>query len=192
MFFNEFLMASEITVTTPIFYTWVLKHIYVPVIIALIASALWAWWFYKKKPNLEIYDLKLDETKSKKQFLKVDVKNISSEDAFNINIEICVVAGSCTYHFKIDRNYFLILPKMNNKDGDDSHRTFKAINLDEMTIDTYWGKDKYDWNSFIKSYIKNKSNFIRVRVYAIHGYSGFGKAFQTKFKYNGNQFKKIN
>jgi formaldehyde-activating enzyme involved in methanogenesis len=142
---------------------------------------------YLLKPNLEIKELTLD-TLNNEPCIKVKVINQQCcFDAINVNIEMCVIEARNTYHFEIDKSDFLIIPHNENKEKDneekdDNYRNFKAINLYKTTREAYW-KNK-DFSSFIEEKVKIQNAIVRVRVYATHEYSGFGRAFKQKFIYD--------
>ena len=129
---------------------------------SILSTLLGAVILYLLKPNLDIEKLYIEEGK-----IKVKVVNKGCSAAINLKVEVCTVKGKdITNHFEIDREDFLILPHT-KKAPDEKNRIFKA-KLD--------GK--------IEEKIKEPDTSIRVRVYAAHAYSGFGKVFQKKFQYN--------
>jgi len=92
--------------------------------------------------------------------IPIKVKNEKfCSDAINLNIEVCSVSSDdTTKHLKIDKDDFIILATK-------QCRIFKA----------YWTFDNPE---------KLEEGYLRIRVHATHSYSGFGKAFEQKFKYD--------
>jgi hypothetical protein len=66
-----------------------------------------------------------------------------------------------------------MIPKKDN-------RVFQSYGLAE-SAKTY---DQKPFKDFIKEIVENEYVTFRVRVHANHSYSGFGKAFEAKFKYD--------
>ena len=91
-------------------------------------------------------------------------------DAINLNMEVCTVnSRNQTFHLSVDKQDFIILP---SKD----FRVFKVECPQE-----------------IQEKLKETGAILRVRVHAAHSYSGFGKAKQQNFRYDGqdNKFTRI-
>jgi hypothetical protein len=87
----------------------------------------------------------------------------------NIKIEICTVSRiEKTHHFDIDKENFLFLPINDN-------RLFKTTDL------TPQKEEK----------IKNNTLNIRVRYYAAHSFTGFGRTFGAEFSYDAKTGKFI-
>jgi hypothetical protein len=146
---------------------------------SLIVTVLWTLILYWLRPKLTIDDLTIDNN-----HLKVKVSNVRNcSDAINVNVEICVEEDNdYTYHLEIDKSDFLIIPRNDN-------RVFQAIDLIDTTKKEYWDGKNFD--TFIEEKIKNSSNTVRVRAYATHSFSGFGRAFEQKFQYNAGKFDKV-
>jgi len=136
---------------------------------------------YKLKPKLGIKSCELEEGT-----LKIGVKNKGRYNAINLKFEVCAINNkNQTFHFKSDRDEFLILPGC-RKCNNDTVRYFKIRKLAESAeyyID--------DFNSLINLLIEPTNNFkIRVRFHAAHEYSGFGKSFEQYFVFSNGLFIK--
>ena len=129
--------------------------------------------------------MKIDSIAKYGNTINIKVINLGGTDAVNIRIEACCLQNSNkTYHFEIDREDFLILPKR-NKDVNICSRIFKINDISNRT------KKYTDYPTVLNMLEKN--NFIfRVRVHAYHSLSGFGKAFEQHFKWAENKFIEIN
>ena len=111
-----------------------------------------------------------------KKVIKVPVQNLCKRKAaINLRTEICIVQGKYTYHFDLDRQDFIILPKRWSN-NDSYERTYIAYKLTEFTS-RRTGKNFED----IIDLLKNNNSYIRVRVHAGHEFTGFGRAFSAKF-----------
>jgi len=153
-------------------------------LIGLLFTAIWPFILYILKPKLEIQSVEIKDMQGK--CLAVTVVNIGNSDAVNLHMEICAKKGAYTYHLDIDNDDFIILPKKTNKTAEGEYeRTFKSYDIASFTRRYY--KDTFD--NFIKLIQKDESEFIlRIRIHANHSFSGFGRAFEKKFKYiNGFQ-----
>ena len=113
---------------------------------------------YTLKPKLKIEIDKGIENQSIN--IRVINKRCSS-GAMNLNMEVCTVRSiDKTKHLKIEKEDFLILPSKDN-------RVFNAECLPK-----------------IEEKLKQTGTILRVRVYATHSLTGFGKAFEQKFMYD--------
>ena len=98
--------------------------------------------------------------------IRIKVVNKSRySGATNLNIEACTIDSGQTYHLKIDKEDFLILPQ-----GDS--RVFKI----KCTQD-------------IESRLKKAGVVFRVRVHSTHSFTGFGKAIEQRFRYDKEKNK---
>ena len=144
-------------------------------------NAIWSFLLYLLKPELEISSIEEDKSK---ELLKIKVVNKGVFNAINLRIEACIVQSSYTYHLELDRDDFLILPPKDFRtfQADDiTAPTKRIMNMDINTKDNVLERSKIN------------KNYIRIRVHATHEYSGFGKAFESKFKWEvtENKFLKI-
>ncbi len=115
----------------------------------------------------------------------VKIKNRGCFSAINIRIEVCVVRNNDknTYHYNLDMNDFLILPRFNKENDKVSERVFKTNGLsDAIRVTTL---------EEVNDYLKENGSYLRVRIHGYHEFSGFGKAFEAKFSYNNGMFNKI-
>ena len=152
-------------------------------------------WYDKEDENKKEKinnDLINDKAKEKnvlvkqKQVIKVPIQNLCKRKAaINLRTEICVVLGKFTYHFNLDRQDFIILPKRWST-NDSSERTYIAYELTEFTS----RRTEKTFEDVI-NLLKNNNSFIRVRVHAGHEFKGFGRAFNAKFCLNnGSKFER--
>ncbi|MCL2413600.1 MAG: hypothetical protein FWC98_05645 [Bacteroidales bacterium] len=147
--------------------------------IAIIWTSIWTLILYKFKPKLKIEVVGGIE----KHKIRIKITNENRRfDAINLNIEVCTVKKEETYHLKIDKEDFLILPHKNSELYS-NHRIFKAK----------W-KDKNDRKKGeLERKLKEKGVKLRVRIHSTHSFTGFGKAEGECFEYdeNANSFKNI-
>lgn len=149
-------------------------------LIISIVALLWSLTYILIKPRL-----KIDVTCLIENQLSIKIINEGFGTAINLKIESCIIDCSAkTYHLDIDRtDFIMLLPK---RKGNNS-RTFKTRGFSESALDFIKNKD-----TTIEDMIKTH-NKIRVRVHSEHGFTGFGKAVEQKFKYcnSNNEFIKI-
>jgi hypothetical protein len=144
--------------------------------LSFLATVIWSRILYTFKPKLTIQNIDIIEN----NHIKIDIKNKSNRfDAVNIRVEACVVENGYTYHVDIDRTDFLMLPKKDN-------RCFQSYSLSQSAKKYY--EKSFDF--FMKEKIRNKNTIFRVRVYANHSFSGFGKVIEEKYQYD-EELKKI-
>ena len=136
---------------------------------------------YTLKPNLIIESVKKEGDE-----LKINVVNKGCFDAINLKIEACIVqSDNYTYHLKIDKDDFIILPSYKKRNFTENLRTFKIDDILPSAL------KHSNYQEIIKKLTEDGENhLLRVRLHANHEYSGFGKAFESKFKWE-NKFTKI-
>ena len=83
-------------------------------------------------------------------------------DAINVQIEVALLSNTESKHLQIDKPNFLILP---HQCSSDNSRVFKAIISDP-----------------------SDERALRVRIYAQHQFTGFGKSFEKSFKKLNNTY----
>lgn len=112
--------------------------------------------------------------------------------ATNIRIEAAALFGEKTYHLDFDRFDFIMLsPKTNKTDETPYKRSFLACCVNKQTINMTGWQDN-GIRDFYELLLNNPEAYLRVRVHASHGFTGFGKAFEEKFKMKPNgSFEKI-
>lgn len=139
----------------------------------------------KKGKNEESTNVELN----KKVVIKVKVYNMSKcWSAINLRTEICIVHGKYTYHFDLDRQDFIILPKRGSL-TDSNERTYICYKLNDFTA----RRTCYTTCNQMLEYLKNKNYYFRVRVHATHEFTGLGRAFDAKFeRLSENKFLRIN
>ena len=150
---------------------------YIMLLIGFLLSVFWTVFFiYKLKPNLEITYAKLEGDK-----IKTRIQNNGRFRAVNLQIEICKIRqdnkNEITDHYQIDREDYLILPSKRKSEKSENFRDFKTNKLIKKSGDIISA---------------NKSDTIlRIRLYATHEFSGFGKAFEQRFKQENDIFLKV-
>lgn len=135
---------------------------------------------YYFKPRIKLGEVKIDNGK-----VKIPVINKSCCYAVtNVLIEATFMTNK-TFHLKLDRNHFILIPKDNN--GQDNPRVFQARNFEDTTLEMMNPNESFD------NIITNKLEGIRlrVRIHANHEFTNFGKAFEFNYRYNNGQFTEI-
>jgi len=139
--------------------------------LGFILSVIWTYILYKLKPKLDISTVETD-----KKVLQITITNKGCFAATNLQIESCTIKvkndKDVTHHFTFKNKDFLVLPKRKSKTDQSYFRVFCTT----------------DFNSEL---IGPNPVTLRVRLFATHEYSGFGKAFEQNFLWKGNQFEKI-
>lgn len=150
-------------------------------ILSVAASGCWAMLLCSLRPNLEIKIDELNKSTSKKIYVKVT--NNGCSDAVNLRIEAAFVKKDekkdITYHLKPNMEDFLILPSKRHSVSKENFRIF--------SIKDKKGKKFEDATKCIT----DKKGTLRIRVHAYHSFSGFGKAFEQKFKCDFTDEKNI-
>ncbi|MCX6171789.1 MAG: hypothetical protein NT048_02995 [Flavobacterium sp.] len=117
------------------------------------------------------------------------VNNSSCFMATNIIIEAAIISNNQTFHFKLDRDKFILVPRKCKKCNNEQNiRSFYALDFEEVTISLMGGVNSY--LQIINNIPENIT--LRVRVHANHEFTNFGKAFEFNYKYNNGHFIKIN
>lgn len=109
--------------------------------------------------------------------------------ATNVIIEAALIKGNLTYHFLLDRDEFILIPKkcvccpikVNE-------RFFQTMDFDNnMRLLT----GRNDAFHIVLNDIMEEDTKLRVRIHANHEFTNFGKAFEFNFKYKNENFIKI-
>jgi hypothetical protein len=117
------------------------------------------------------------KNKTQKKVIKITVKNLCRRKAaINLRTEICVVHGKYTYHFDLDRQDFIMLPKRWSH-NDSSERTYICYKLAEFTSK----RTGYNSVECLIDLLNESNSYIRVRIHASHEFTGFGRVFNNKF-----------
>jgi len=141
---------------------------------------VWTWILYLLRPNLLI-----ESVQEKDDKLKINIINSGRSNAVNLKIEACVIKNGFTYHLKLDVNDFIILPPKKKTESDAHYRIFKIDDISDSAT------EYTNFTEIMQKLTEEGSDYIlRVRLHANHEYSGFGKAFESKFKWE-NKFIKI-
>lgn len=140
-------------------------------ILGFLLSVFWTYLLYKLKPNLDISSVETDG-----KILRITITNKGCFAATNLQVEACTIKEKndkdVTYHFTFNKGDFLFLPNRKEKTDQSYFRVF-------CTAD------------FKSELIGQNPVTLRVRIHATHEFSGFGKAFEQNFLWNGCQFMKI-
>ena len=162
--------------------TELLKNEWIILYIGLFFTAIWPIVLYFLKPRLEIQSVEIIDMNG--ECLAINIVNRGSRAAVNLQIEVCVLEdNNYTYHLEIDKDDFIILPAW-KPTGSSHERKFKSYDIASFTKRYFNGT----FSALLQTIRENPEILIRIRVHANHSYSGFGKAFEKKFKYlNGFQ-----
>lgn len=151
-------------------------------IILFLGTFFWSTILYLIRPNLKIEKIVVINENGK-DGLKIKVKNNGLFfNVTNLKVEACIVVRRQTCHLILDRYDFIILPSKKG-DTDFHERDFKTIGLENSGYEDGIGNTITNEN-----YVSNLKLYddyeIRIRVHANHSLSGFGKAFEKKFKWD--------
>jgi hypothetical protein len=109
----------------------------------------------------------------------------------NINIEVAVLINNFTYHLKTDRDTFLMLaPKKNLEiNKTDYERVFRIVDVEDFTKSIALNCQNLD---DVTQLLENEKAYLRIRVYAQHEFTGFGKVFESHFQLSkeNNEFQR--
>lgn len=152
------------------------------VLSSLVTSVIWTMVLYRLRPKLQVESVQLDAS-GKKLVMKVAVANRSRcYAAQNLQVECAVVDSSgYTYHFKIDREDFLVLPA--RRAGKDNRRSFALLGPAETT--KAYAKNI---DAMLKM-LNNSGAYLRVRVRGEHEITGFGRVLECRFIKVGDRFQ---
>jgi hypothetical protein len=141
------------------------------------------------KPKISVLEPSFEDI-SNYSYLKIPVENNSKKySANNLQIEAAVILNDQSYHFKLDRDDFIILSKNNSTSNETPYlRIFQAYDVSENTKKMFLNFKTFE--SLVDLLKENKS-YLRVRIHANHEFTGFGRSFETRFKLNQNSFIRI-
>jgi len=141
------------------------------------------------KPKISILNPSFGEA-SNCRYLRIPVENNSSKySANNVQIEVAVILNDKSYHFDLDRDDFIILSKKRSLTNETPYlRVFQAHDVNENTKKMF--PEFKSFESLINLF-KDNNSYLRVRVHANHEFTGFGKAFQAKFRLNEKSFTRV-
>lgn len=124
--------------------------------------------------------------------LKLPVKNLNCHfAAVNLRIETAVVLNDFTYHFDLDRQDFIMLSKNDgNIEETPYRRVYQAYAVSEFTKIITENEVKVFHD--LLNLLKKDNAFLRIRVHASHEFTGFGKAFEARFKFTNGSFVPLN
>jgi hypothetical protein len=144
---------------------------------------------YFLRAEVQVKEINIISNNNEVVRLKIPVINNSRFfAATNIIIEVALIKGNLTYHFLLDRNEFILIPKkccccpvpINV-------RTFQTMSFEETTVEMLDNDETY---STILNNL-SEGSVVRVRIHANHEFTNFGKAFEFNFKYQNGNFTKL-
>ena len=111
--------------------------------------------------------------------------------AVNLRIEAAGVDNGTTYHLDLDREEFIMLPaRWRTSDPGGWRRVYHAHKINEYTqgIATIRSIE-----GLLNGVLGEPAAYLRVRIHATHEFTGFGRAFEARFKYHPdrNEFTRI-
>ena len=149
-------------------------------LIGFVLSIGWALFIYTLRPKLKIGQPEISKLDNKSIVIPVEnLKCISK--ASKISIEVAVVKGEYTYHFKTDINDFAFIHA--KKSGQDNIRKFKAYDVNDYLQNVL----QYNYDKLIKILNEPEAK-LRVRIHATHSFSGLGRTFERCFEITNNTF----
>lgn len=151
-------------------------------LLGFLLSVAWALLIYSLRPKLKIGCPEISKIDKKSIAVPVINKRSCSE-ASKISIEIAVINDNKTYTFITDISEFAFIPR--NKYGFDNERIFKAFDVCDYLTSIDYNFER------AKNLLSEKDSLLRVRIHATHSFSGLGKVFENKFKFNGTCFEII-
>ena len=154
--------------------------------LASIISTFVIIYLFRAKINVG----KIKLIKNENEILKFKIPVYNNSYLFsstNIIIEASILIGEETFHFQLDRNNFIMLPKKSFKNKRQNKRIFQTINFENSTLDLL----KLNGHTYL-SIINNLNNDdkLRIRIHANHSFTNFGKAFEFNYKLENNNFIK--
>ncbi|MFZ4401916.1 MAG: hypothetical protein ACOYO1_17940 [Bacteroidales bacterium] len=141
----------------------------------------WALFIYSLRPKLEI-GIPEKIIENGRTIIVVPVENISKKTkASKISLEIAVIYGKYTYHFKTDINDYAFIPE--KKNGHNSIRKFKAYDINDYLQSVR----QFNYEEIIKV-LNDPEAKLRVRIHATHSFSGLGRTFERCFEITNDKF----
>jgi hypothetical protein len=136
---------------------------------------------YCFRPKIKIRKIHIENHK-----IKIPVLNNSYLFyATNVIIEAALIEGNLSYHFKLDRKEFILIPnKCFRNNCNTNERTFQTLDFEQATIELL--NENYET---VLNDITNNTT-LRIRIHANHEFTNFGKAFEFNFGYDGEKFIK--
>jgi|GEM_PF-2139947 len=115
--------------------------------------------------------------------LKIPVENCDFFfAAVNLRIEAAGVDSGFTYHFDLDRQEFIMLPaRWRTSDSGGWRRVYHAHKVNEYTQGIVLG---LSIEELLSGVLGESRAYLRVRIHATHEFTGFGRAFEARFKYH--------
>lgn len=122
-------------------------------------------------------------------YIKINVVNKRKcSTAINLKIEAAVVIDNYTYHLDFDRFDFLMLEKNSNLGNETpNERYFIAYQVNDFALQLL-NNNNFTIRDLLNNIEGNENSYLRVRVHANHGFTGFGKTFKKSFILNNSIF----
>jgi hypothetical protein len=145
-------------------------------------------YFFRARINVKEIEIIKDDDDIKN--FKIPVLNNSYFfSATNIIIEVALKLSEETFHFSLDRNEFILIPRKKVlKNKKNNERCFQTNNFQNSTLELI-ERNNHTYSSIINN-LEN-DDIIRIRIHANHSFTNFGKAFEFNFKYKNKQFIKL-
>lgn len=112
--------------------------------------------------------------------------------AVNLRIEAAGVVNGLTYHLDLDRHDFIMLPaRLRSSDPSANQRKYHAHQINNYTRDV--AMECQSVSDLLRNVLNRQGAYLRVQIHATHEFTGFGRAFEARFKYHprGNEFTRI-
>jgi hypothetical protein len=165
--------------TIDFFWSILIEFNFLEWIVGIVTTFLIIYFFRAK---IKLGNVTISDNK-----IKVPIINDSSYFmATNIIVEVALIKNNQTFHFKLDRNAFILIPRKCKKCNTEQNiRSFQTIDFEDLTIELM-GVISYD--HIINNVPENIK--LRVRVHANHEFTNFGKAFEFNYIFNNGHFIK--
>lgn len=146
-------------------------------------------YFLRAKIDINEIDILHNDNGELIRFKIPVINNTCFFAATNIIIEATIIKGNYTYHFVLDRDEFILIPKKCPCCATKiNERSFQTMNFDDLTRQLIGRTDNFH---IILNEIIEENTRLRVRFHANHEFTNFGKAFEFNFKYKNGKFIKL-
>lgn len=165
--------------TIDLFWNMIIEFNFLEWIAGIVTTFLIIYFFRAK--------IKLGTISVGNNSIKIPIINDSSYFmATNIIVEVAFISNNQTFHFRLDRNEFILIPRKCKNSNNQQHvRFFQTRGFEISTIELMGNIDSYlDTINNIPENIK-----LRIRVHANHEFTNFGKAFEFNYIFNDGHFK---
>lgn len=157
---------------------WEIVSLFLSIVLSAFAAIIIIRFF---RPKIRIGIPEWDENT-----IKITVRNEDIRFAVsNLRIEAAAVLNNFTYHLDFDRADFIMLSEYKTYENNETpfERTFHARNVNHYTMEISPNcQNMHDFRNLLNT----PNTYLRIRVHCFHEFTGFGKAFQAKFKFRFN------